>query len=133
LIGQSAQTNTVGSDQGSVLESIQEVPADDILVELSEQPEPDAVMENPVASHTEKTPNEVTTILESSLSFVYNLNFCSLFRMLMIHWLRLKMYLGITLNQQLVINLNHRLLKFMNQNQLKTQLFKHKRHLLLQR
>jgi hypothetical protein len=40
------QVSTVGSDQGSVLEPIQEVPTDDTLVEPSEQPEPDKVIEN---------------------------------------------------------------------------------------
>jgi hypothetical protein len=46
LTGQSTQASSAGSNQGSVLEPIQEVPADDTFVELSEQPKPDKVIEN---------------------------------------------------------------------------------------
>jgi hypothetical protein len=41
LIDQSIQTAVTDSDRGLVLEPIQEIPADDILVESSEQPGPD--------------------------------------------------------------------------------------------
>jgi hypothetical protein len=43
LTVQSVQTNVTDSDRGLVLEPIQEVPADNTLVESSEQPEPDRI------------------------------------------------------------------------------------------
>jgi hypothetical protein len=39
-------STATSSDQGSVLDPIQEVLVDDTLVEPSEQPEPDQVVEN---------------------------------------------------------------------------------------
>jgi hypothetical protein len=104
LTGQSTKASTARFDQGSILEPIQEVLVGDTLAESSEQLGSDHGIENqtqnPTASQTEKSPTEVIKILCLFLAFlsIFKSHFLSM--MLMIHWLRLKMYPWMVLNKR---------------------------------